>query len=298
MQLQPKRDPGALAEAFGLLVVDVAVFVVVVAAIYLPGRYLLVPAAEWTMDRLGVEDTIEYPLLKVLRAAVGVVALVAGANLSGFASFLQATEAVFAAATIALGFAAQDVLGNLVSGVFIVVDPEFNIGDWIRWKDREGIIEYISFRVTRVHTFDNELISVPNGELTRNAVVNPVAKGTLRVRDTFCVAYGTDIDRARSLLVETARGHDGILNRPAPSVGTVGLGDSCVELEARFWIPNPRRTDFLRIRAEFVEAVLAAFEEADVEMPYPTRELTGSIETRPGGGFAESPTPPSGGDAQ
>jgi len=67
----------------------------------------------------------------------------------------------------ALGFAAQDVIGNLVSGAFIVTDPKFNIGDWIRWNEREGVIDDISFRATRVRTFDNEIITVPNSNSRR-----------------------------------------------------------------------------------------------------------------------------------
>jgi small-conductance mechanosensitive channel len=264
------------------LAIDAVILVVVAAAIYLPGRYLLVPGARYAMDAVGVSDTYELPLLKLLHAVVGAVALLAGANLSGLASFLQATEAVVAAATIALGFAAQDVLGNLVSGVFIVLDPEYEIGDWIQWDGKEGIIEDISFRVTRLHTFDNELISVPNGELTANAVTNPVAKDQLRVTYTFCVAYGSDLDRARELAVEIARDDESILDRPAPVAQVMELGESCIELQTRFWISQPARTDFVRIRSAYVEAVMEAYDAAGIEMPYPTRQLTGAIETRSG----------------
>jgi small-conductance mechanosensitive channel len=270
-----------LVDATEALAVDAAILVVVATAIYLPGRYLLVPAARRVMDAVDVEDTYELSLLKLLHAGVVVVALVVGTNLSGLASFLQATEAVVAAATIALGFAAQDVLGNLVSGVFIVLDPKYEIGDWIQWNDREGIIEDISFRVTRLHTFDNELISVPNGELTTNAVINPVAKDELRVTYTFCVGYGSDLDRARKLAVDVARADESILDRPAPVAQVMALGDSCIELQTRFWIADPARTDFVQIRSRYVEAVMEAYEAAGIDMPYPTQRLTGRVETGP-----------------
>jgi small-conductance mechanosensitive channel len=273
-------DALALAERLGGVLIDATVFVLVAALVYLPGRYLVVPAARWAMDEVGVDDTWELPALKVLTALFVILGVFAGGNLSGLANFLQATEAVFAAATIALGFAAQDVLGNLVSGVFIVTDPEFNIGDWVVWDGKEGIIEDISFRVTRIHTFDNELITVPNGELTATSVTNLVAKDTRRITYTFCVAYGTDLERARSVLVETARAQETILDRPAPNVGTIELGDSCVELQARFWIDQPARSDVVRVRARYVSRVLEAFDEAGIEMPYPTQALTGEVTTR------------------
>jgi small-conductance mechanosensitive channel len=279
MQGAVPTDLLVLGERLGSFLGAVAEFVVVAAVIYLPGRVLVVPAARRTMDALEVEATWELPLLRVLHAGFGAVAVLAAANVAGFTSFVRATELVVAATTIALGFAAQDVLGNFVSGVIIVTDPEFNIGDWIQWDDKEGIIEDISFRVTRVHTFDNELISVPNAELTKHAVTNPVAKDTLRVTYTFCVSYESDFDLAKEIATEAARAREDILDRPAPVAQLHELGDSCVELQARFWIDHPARTDFLRIRAAYVEDVVARFDAAGIEMPYPTRRLTGRLDT-------------------
>jgi small-conductance mechanosensitive channel len=248
-------------------------------AVYLPGHYLLVPAARRAMDYFEVDDTIELPLLKVFDVGFLLFGLFIAATLSELASFLAATEAITAAATIAIGFASQDVLGNLVSGVFIVLDPTYNIGDWIQWKDKEGIIEDISFRVTRVHTFDNELITVPNSELTTNAIVNPVAKDRLRIKSEFGIGYEDDIDRAREILVEVANAQPGIRDRPAPTVHLTDLGESAVGLTVRFWIDEPAHVDFVRVRSAYNQTVKERFDAADIEMPYPYRQLTGSIET-------------------
>jgi len=271
-----------LASRIAAAVGPALVFLVALLAVYLPGHYLVVPAARRLMDAAAVDDTIELPLLKVFDVGFLLFGLFVAATLSELASFLAATEAITAAATIAIGFAAQDVLGNLVSGVFIVVDPTYNIGDWIQWKDREGIIEDISFRVTRVHTFDNELVSVPNSELTTNAVTNPVAKDRLRVPAEFGVGYGDDIDAARDVLQRVAADHPEILDRPAPSIRLTDLGESAVGLTVRFWIDDPQRTDFVRIRSEFRQTVKERFDAAGIEMPYPYRQLTGSVETREG----------------
>jgi small-conductance mechanosensitive channel len=284
MQALPPPFPSGLANRLGTFLLAVGEFVVVAGLLYLPARYVVVPLARRTMDALGVDATWELPLLRVLRAGSAVVAVLAGANVAGFASFLQATELVVAASTIALGFAGQEVLGNFVSGVIIVTDPQYNIGDWIQWDGKEGIIEDISFRVTRVHTFDNELISVPNAELTANAVTNPAAKDTRRVRRTFCVSYDADFDLAKQIAVEAARDREDVLARPAPTAQLLALGDSCVELEARLWIDSPARTNFLRIQAAYTEDVVARFAAAGIEMPYPTRRITGSLDTGAGTG--------------
>ncbi|MFC7045674.1 mechanosensitive ion channel family protein [Halobacteriaceae archaeon GCM10025711] len=250
------------------------------AAIYGVGRLVFVPAVSQVMQQVDLDPNIRLPVEKVLKATIGLFALLTGLTVSGFGGVLTATAAITAAATIAIGFASQDVLGNFVSGVFIVTDPKFKIGDWIEWKDKEGIIEDISFRVTRVHTFDNELITVPNAELTTNAVTNPVAKKALRITFEFGVGYDEDLERAKEIIVEEAHANEEILDRPKPSVRIMELAESVVVLKAFFWISNPGRVDFVRVRSDFVQAVKERFDAEDVSMPYPQRELSGAIDTR------------------
>jgi small-conductance mechanosensitive channel len=134
--------------------------------------------------------------------------------------------------------------------------------------------------VTRVHTFDNELITVPNSELTTNAIVNPVAKDRLRITSEFGIGYADDIDAAREILVDVASDMPGILERPAPTVHLTDLGESAVGLTVRFWIDEPAHVDFVRVRSAYSQRVKERFDAAGIEMPYPYRQLTGSIETR------------------
>jgi len=264
----------------GSIVLRVFGFFLGAAVIYLPGHFLVVPGIRRFLDWLEVDETFELPFLKVIDAAFAVAGAFVGLTLSGLAAYLTATEVVGAAATIAFGFAAQDVLKNFVAGAFIVLDPQFNIGDWIKWNDKEGIVEDISFRVTRVHTFDNELITVPNGELINTAVVNPVAKDRRRISQQFGVGYGDDLDRVATLLIEEAGRHPDVLDRPRASVRITELADSYVGVTVRFWIDQPRRTDSLRIESEYVQSVKERFDAEGIEMPYPYRQLTGEVETR------------------
>ncbi|MFB6104938.1 MAG: mechanosensitive ion channel family protein [Halobacteriaceae archaeon] len=187
--------------------------------------------------------------------------------------------AISAGATIAIGFASQNLLSNLVSGALLVLDPEFHIGDWIVWNDREGIIEDIGFRVTRVHTFDNELITVPNSELTANAVVNPATKDTRRLTPQFGIGYEDDIAEARAIMLDVAEATEAIIDRPSPEVLVVDLDPSAVVLEARFWVGYPSRASLLRIESTYVQTVKERFDDAGIELPYPYRELTGSVGT-------------------
>jgi len=258
----------------------IGLFVGILVVVYLPGRLLAVPALHRIEGRVPVSETTWYPFVRVVNAAFAVFALYFAIPLSGLATTPTTIAALSAGATIAIGFAAQDVLSNLVSGAFIVADPKFHIGDWIRWGDREGIVEDISFRVTRVHTFDNELITVPNSELTANTVVNPGAKETVRISQELGISYDDSVDHAEEVVVEVAHGIDGVLDRPSATVRVAELGESALVVTARFWVADPARADVLRIRSTFIRRIIDRFNEADIEMPYPTRELRGSIESR------------------
>jgi len=139
-------------------------------------------------------------------------------------------------------------------------------------------VEDIDLRVSRVRTFDNERITVPNGDLANNAVTNPVAYETLRQKFVFGIGYDDDIGLATDIIVEKAEAHGEILDDPAPSVRLVELGDSDVGLQARWWIDDPDRGDFVRVRSEYVTEVKEAFDEAGIDIPYVHRQLTGSVE--------------------
>jgi len=254
-------------------------FVVVAAAIYAVGRLVVVPLAGRLTAWADVEETLRSTLLRVLDAAFVVFAVYVAVTLSGLATTPNVTAAFAAAATIALGFAAQDVLGNLVSGAFIVTDPKFRIGDWIQWNGREGIVEDIGFRVTRVHTFDNELITVPNSQLTDNVIVNPVAKDRRRITVTVGVGYDEDLEAARECCRSVADDHPEILDRPRATARVTDLSESWVEITVRFWIDHPARTDFVRVRGEFIQGLKERLDDADIEMPYPIQELTGEVGT-------------------
>jgi small-conductance mechanosensitive channel len=124
------------------------------------------------------------------------VALFVGAGAAGFGQVLQNSALVIAAGTLAIGVAGQTVIGSLVSGLALVADPEFNVGNYIEWADREGEVRSITLRVTRVHTPDGELVTIPNTTLTSEAVARPYGRGRSRVVERIGIAYEDDVDDA------------------------------------------------------------------------------------------------------
>jgi len=262
----------------GILVSAVA-FLAGFIVVLLLGKVLFVPAVRRILGSRGFDEVVRSLGTSVANAVVWVAAIAIAFTVAGYGAFLSAFAVFGGAIALAVGFAAQDLLGNFVAGIFILKDKPFEVGDWIEWDGNAGRVEDIDLRVSRVRTFDNELVTVPNGDLANNAVTNPVAYDTLRQKFVFGIGYDDDIDQATDIIVEKANEHADILDEPAPSVRLVELGDSDVGLQSRWWIQDPDRGDFVKVRSEYVQSVKEAFDDAGIDIPYVHRQLTGSIET-------------------
>lgn len=247
-------------------------------AVLLLGRVIVVPLLLRAMEARGFNESIR-SLTESLAGVLVIFAAVAVAfTVAGFGAFLAAFATLGGALALALGFAAQDLLGNFVAGVFIIKDRPFEVGDWIEWNGKSGRVEDIDLRVSRIKTFDNERITVPNGELANNAVKNPVAYDKLRQKFVFGIGYEDDIDQARQAIVEEISALDNVLQDPAVDTRVTELGDSAVGIQSRFWIDDPDRSDFVKTRSEAVQSVKERFDAEGIDMPYVYRQLTGEVE--------------------
>ena len=258
---------GALGSAITFVLVFVIVFVL--------GRLTVIPLINRLLSARNVDRHARVPLMKVTTFVVVFAALGIAFGLAGFGNILTSLATIAAAATLAIGFAMQDVIANFVAGIFIFTDRPFRIGDWIEWDNNEGVVEDISLRVTRVKTFDNELLTVPNSVLTSGVIKNPVAEEKLRLQFLFGIGYDDDIEQATDIIVEEAERSDAILEDPAPSVRLTELADSYVGLQSRIWIDDPSRADFVKARADYVKAVKERFDEEDISIPFPQRTVSG-----------------------
>ncbi|NLV06184.1 mechanosensitive ion channel [Haloarcula rubripromontorii] len=279
MQVQPLAD---LLAGFGVpaagSIASAVVFVVVFALVYVLGKAIVLPIVDRSLKSRDLDAHARRPLKKVVSIGIVFVAISVAFGMAEYGNFLQSLATIAAAATLAIGFAMQDVISNFVAGVFIYTDKPFRIGDWIEWDGNSGVVEDISLRVSRVRTFDNELLTVPNSNLTDGVIKNPVAKEQLRLKFLFGIGYDDDIDKATEIILEEARNHPEIMDDPEPSVRLVELGDSSVGLQSRIWIEDPNRADFVKTRAEYVKTVKERFDAEDINIPYPNRTIGGGLE--------------------
>ena len=257
-------SPFDVLGSFSQPVTDLIILVGVTVGVYLLGRLVVLPvAAHVVQARNRNNPTIVTAVETYIRIGLLALGAFAGLVVTGQARHLLATDSaiIVAAFTFAFGIAGQEVLGSLISGFFLVADPDFNVGDWISWPDGEGTVEAVDFRVTRIRTLDNETIAVPNTELTTNALTRPFGRDRYRITERVFVPYDGDTEHALYELRQVAASQERVLDEPEPVTRIMDLGPDNVQLRAEFWIEDPARGDIAGIRSTFRREVKTRFRE-------------------------------------
>lgn len=176
---------------------------------------------------------------------------------------------------IVLGLAARQTLGSVIAGIVVLFSRPFELGDWIRVDDQEGVVTDITVVNTRLRTFDDEVVIIPNDVVTSTDVVNRSRRGRLRLNVDVGVDYEVDVDRAIEVAEDAMAEVDLLLDRPEPHVVLTEFGPSSVVLRLRFHIDDPSARKMWRTRTRVMSAVADHFAEEDVTIPFPQRELSG-----------------------
>jgi small-conductance mechanosensitive channel len=259
------------------VITTILLFIIVFVVVYRLGGFFVTRAVESSLKRRNFDETLVKFAVSTTVVVTAVFAAALAATVAGFGTVLAAFATLAGALTLAIGFAAQDLIANFVAGVFIIQDKPFTVGDWIEWDGNEGVVREIHLRVTKLDTFDNELVTVPNSDLANAAVINNVANDRRRVSVDLGIGYDDDIEQARDAIVEEGARIGGVLEDPEPTAPVTELGDSAVVLSGRIWI-DPSESSYGVIRSQFVEAVKKRFDAKGIDMPYPNTELSGDIE--------------------
>ena len=187
--------------------------------------------------------------------------------------------AVFSGAFgLAIGFGLQKTFGNLISGILLLLDKSIKPGDVISVTDQAGNesvgqIRKIGIRAISVITRDRTEHLIPNENLMINQVVNwSYSSRDVRVKAPVGVSYGSDLKLVEKLLYQAAKETERVLKSPAPRVNLMGFGDNSVDFDLRFWINDPEG-GLSNIRSDVYMRVWELFQEHEIEIPYPQRDL-------------------------
>ena len=174
---------------------------------------------------------------------------------------------------IALGFAAQDSLSNIIAGFLIFFDKPFLVGDYITIGDNYGRVELITMRSTRIRTQDNKYVVIPNQKIINEVLVDHSTNGDTRIVIKVPIAYTESIDKAREVLFAAVSEIEGVLRKPEPDIVVNELDDSGVQLLVRVWIKNARREQEIFFKTS--ETIKNALQEANIQIPFPHVHIIG-----------------------
>ena len=221
-----------------------------------------------TLDRPGVDKTLAGFFASLVRWFVTAAVIIATLQVFG----VQATSfvAVLGALTLAIGLSLQGALGNIASGVMIMLFRPYKIGDFVEIDGETGTVQDINLFQTFLSTVDNVKIIIPNTQAIDGSIKNYSGYATRRCDITFGIDYDDDMDKAIGIIRSMAEADERVLRDPEPFVKVVNLGDSSVDIQARLWC---NAADLWNLKFYLTQAVKAEFDKQGISIPFPHRTL-------------------------
>jgi len=210
-----------------------------------------------SIGRVIVIGIFLFIALSVMGLSSAVASLLAGAGIAG----------------LAVGFALQDPLANLFSGVMMSVKELYRKGDLVKTNDYFGTIDKISLRSTVIQTLDGQEVVIPNKEVLQNPLTNFTVNQSRRVDLPIGISYGDDLNKAAKIAVKAVEDNVKCMDGKAVEVFWTEFGDSSINGVMRFWQSTTSQKDYLSGRSQAIVAIKAAFDREDIMIPFPIRTL-------------------------
>ncbi|MEL0654072.1 mechanosensitive ion channel domain-containing protein [Pseudoalteromonas issachenkonii] len=187
---------------------------------------------------------------------------------------LTAFAFVSGAIAIGVGFGAQNIINNFISGWILMWERPIRIGDFLEVGNAKGVVETINTRSTRIRRNDGVHMLIPNSQLLENTVTNwTLIDGNARSSVSVGVAYGSDVILVKKLIQQVLDDHDAILVNPKSSVLFDDFADSSLVFNAIFWVCAESETMLRKVRSDIRFSIYAVFEEHDVVIAFPQRDI-------------------------
>ena len=240
---------------------------------------LLILIVFWIVYRLSVKAIKKVPEAKlpasrssvVLRFVKYAFCLISVLYvLSFFGIDLKAIWAAAGVAGVAIGFAAQTSMSNLISGLFVLTEGSIHTGDTIIVGDITGIVDEVKLLSIRVHTYDNQMVRIPNSTVISSSMINNSYHGKRRFTLPVSVSYDTDMRKALEALKKAPALCPTVLSNPEPAVWFDGFGESGINMTVAVWF---KPADYLQTKNDLYIAVKQVLDEAGVRIPFNTLDV-------------------------
>ncbi|MDJ0949750.1 MAG: DUF3772 domain-containing protein [Alphaproteobacteria bacterium] len=248
------------------LLLGIALFIVLVVLVRFLQRFL--------DERLLKPTRLDVGIRHALRAGIGYVGVILAALLAIHTAGidLSALALIAGALSVGIGFGLQGVVNNFVSGLILLAERPIKVGDWVVVGQHEGFVKRISVRSTEIETFSRASVIIPNADMVSQAVTNWMHKDVSgRVEIQVGVAYGTDENLVRDVLLKCATENEEVKKWPEPSVLLSDFGDNAVIFELRCHLKKIDK--MIKTRSDMRFAIYRAFREAGITIPFPQRDL-------------------------
>jgi len=179
---------------------------------------------------------------------------------------------------IAVGIASQTSISNIISGLFLVSEKPFEVGDVIKVGDKTGIIESVDLMSVKIRTFDNLFIRIPNETIIKTEVTNITRYPIRRMDFNISVAYKENLKTVHELLIDIADKNPDCLEEPAPLILFTDFGDSGISILFGIWF---EKTNYIKVKNTVFTEIHQRFKEEDIEIPFPHVSLYTGSETAP-----------------
>ncbi len=262
---------------FGIQVGDVTFSlstILIALAIFAVGMLATRSIQRWMEQKLLPRTRLDVGLKTSIRTAIGYVGIAIAAIIAfSYAGLdLQNVAIVAGALSVGIGFGLQSIVNNFVSGLILLAERPIKVGDWIVVGGDQGYVRKINVRATEIETFDRASVIVPNSDLISGVVTNWMHNdSTGRIIIGVGVAYDSNPDQVRDILLECAREHQMVLAYPAPNVYFMEFGASSLDFQLRCYLSN---IDYALSAASDIRfAIFRNLGEAGIEIPFPQRDV-------------------------
>ena len=250
--------------------ITVKTLLVVILAIIITG-FLLNVIRRLISRKLPADDKVKFiSIFSYLKYFIFTIIFLVLLQSSGVQ--LTALFAASAALLIGVGLALQTLFQDIISGIFILVDQTVHVGDIIELEGKVGRVEEIKLRTTRAVTIDNKVLVIPNHLYLTNSLYNWTQNGTLtRENVSVGVAYGSDVELVKKILLQAAEENKDVLKNPAPLVIFKNFGDSALEFVLVFTLNDSFQA--LLPKSEIRFKINKLFRENNIVIPFPQRDV-------------------------
>ncbi|MEA3349719.1 MAG: mechanosensitive ion channel [Chloroflexota bacterium] len=246
----------------------IAALVIFVVGLYLAG--LTTKVIKKMLKRRDFDPELTLLITQVSRWTIIVLILVISLEQVGFD--LSAFLAGLGILGFTVGFALQDVSKNFFSGLFLLLEQPFDIGDTIEVGGYRGTVANVELRATELYTLDGQNVIIPNADVFTKPIKNFSRFSKRRIELNAGVAYGSDLEMVRQTALDAIAAINGVMADPAPKVVFNNLGGSTIDFTLYYWV-NLDKADYWGVVDAGIVEINNIFEAKNIEMPFPTQEI-------------------------